>query len=82
MSPGYRGDPLGLSAAWGLACRAAGDLVPMRLGRVGIIGAAVSFAQSERGQRMIREARQKYDTPENRAKAKDTLSGLRGRPRR
>jgi len=54
----------------------------MRLGRVGLIGAAVSFAQSERGQRMIREARQKYDTSENRAKAKDTLSGLRGRPKR
>lgn len=28
---------------------------------------------------MIREARQKYDTPANRAKARETLSGLRGR---
>jgi hypothetical protein len=47
-----------------------------------MIGAAVSFARSERGQRMIRDARQKYDTPENRAKAKDAVSNLRGRPRR
>ena len=53
----------------------------MRLGRAGLIGAAVTFARSERGQRMIREARQKYDTPANRAKAQDALSGLRGRRR-
>ena len=51
----------------------------MRLARAGVIGAAISFARSERGQRMIREARQKYDTPANRAKARETLSGLRGR---
>ncbi|MDT7570296.1 MAG: hypothetical protein QOE05_470 [Actinomycetota bacterium] len=46
--------------------------------RAGLIGAAISFARSERGQRMIRDAREKYDTPANRAKARDALSGLRG----
>jgi len=35
---------------------------------------AVTFARSERGQRMIREAKAKYDTPENRAKAREVLS--------
>jgi hypothetical protein len=53
----------------------------MRLGRVGLIGLAVSFARSERGQRMLRDARERYDTPANRAKAREALSGLRG-PRR
>lgn len=47
----------------------------MRLGRAGLLGAAVTFARSERGQRMIREARQKYDTAENRAKAREVLRG-------
>jgi hypothetical protein len=28
---------------------------------------------------MIRDARQKYDTPANRAKVQQSLSGLRGR---
>jgi hypothetical protein len=35
----------------------------------------VTFARSERGQRMIREARQKYDTPENRQRAREALRG-------
>jgi hypothetical protein len=38
---------------------------------------AISFARSERGQRMINQARQKYDTPANRAKARDAVSSLR-----
>lgn len=50
----------------------------MRLGRIGLLGAAVSFARSERGQRMIQQARQKYDTPANRAKVRETLN-RRGR---
>jgi hypothetical protein len=50
----------------------------MRLRRLGLIGAAVSFARSERGQRMIKQARERYDTPENRAKAREALAGLRG----
>jgi hypothetical protein len=49
----------------------------MRLGRASLLGAAVTFARSERGQRMIREARQKYDTPENRQKAREALRGRR-----
>jgi hypothetical protein len=47
----------------------------MRLGRASLIGAAVSFARSERGRRMMADARQKYDTPENRAKAREALRG-------
>lgn len=46
----------------------------MRLKRAGLLGAAVTFARSERGQRMIRDAKTKYDTPENRAKARELLS--------
>ena len=53
----------------------------MRLRRLGLLGAAVTFARSERGQRMIQQAREKYDTPENRAKARETLAGLRGNRR-
>ena len=49
----------------------------MRLRRLGMLGAAISFARSERGRRMIRDARTKYDTPENRAKARETLANLR-----
>ncbi len=54
----------------------------MRIGRAGLLGAAITFARSERGQRLIRETRQKYDTPANRAKARQALSGLRGSRRR
>jgi hypothetical protein len=50
----------------------------MRLRRLGILGAAVAFARSERGQRMIRQTRAKYDTPENRAKAREAFTNLRG----
>lgn len=46
----------------------------MNLKRAGLLGMAVSFARSERGQRMIREARAKYDTPQNRAKARELLN--------
>jgi hypothetical protein len=49
----------------------------MNLRRAGLLGAAVTFARSARGQQLISEARQKYDTPANRAKARDALSGLR-----
>ena len=50
----------------------------MRLRRAGLLGAAIAFARSERGQRAIRQLRDKYDTPANRAKARDLL-GKRGR---
>lgn len=52
----------------------------MRMGRMGLVGAAITFARSERGQRMIQEARLKYDTPANRAKARELLT--RRGPRR
>jgi superfamily II DNA/RNA helicase len=51
----------------------------MRLGRAGLVGAAISFARSERGKRMIRDARNRVDTPANRDKVKQTVSGLRAR---
>ena len=53
----------------------------MRLRRLGLIGAAVTFARSERGQQLIRQARERYDTPENRAKARQALVGLRNNRR-
>jgi hypothetical protein len=55
-----------------------GHMTLMRLRRAGLIGAAITFARSERGQQLIRDAREKYDTPANRAKAREALSGLRG----
>jgi len=54
----------------------------MRLRRLGLIAAAVTFARSERGQKVIQQARQKYDTPENRAKVREAVAGARsGKPR-
>ena len=53
----------------------------MRLRRLGLIAGAVTFARSERGQRLIRQAREKYNTPENRAKAREAVAGLRGTKR-
>lgn len=49
----------------------------MRKGRAGLLGAAVAFARSPKGQQMIAQARQKYDTPQNRAKLREAVSGLR-----
>ena len=53
----------------------------MRLRRAGLLGAAISVARSEKGQRMIRDLRAKYDTPDNRAKAREAVTNLRT-PRR
>lgn len=53
-----------------------------RTGRAGLIGAAMAFARSPQGQRMIREARRRYDTPQNRALLRQWLADLRGGPRR
>lgn len=50
----------------------------MRLGRAGIIGLALSFARSQRGQRMLRDARNRIDTPANRQRARDAVSRRRG----
>jgi superfamily II DNA/RNA helicase len=52
-----------------------------RTGRAGLLGAAMAFARSPQGQRMIREARRRYDTPENRALLRDKVTGLRSRRR-
>lgn len=46
-----------------------------------MIGAAVAFARSPQGQQMIAQARQRYDTPQNREKVRQTVAGLTGRRR-
>lgn len=51
----------------------------MRTRRLGLIASAVAFARSERGQRLIADARRKYDTPENRAKLSAAMSNVRNR---
>ena len=52
-----------------------------RTGRAGLLGAAMAFARSPQGQRMIRDARRRYDTPENRALLREKVTGLRSRRR-
>ena len=49
----------------------------MRVGRAGLLMAAVSFARSPRGRRMLADARRKFDTPQNRAKVQETVAGMR-----
>ena len=48
-------------------------------GRAGLLGAALAFARSPQGQRMLMEARRRYDTPENRARLRETVAGMRSR---
>jgi hypothetical protein len=50
-----------------------------RGGRAGLLGMAMAFARSPQGQRMIRDARRKYDTPQNRELLKQKVAGMRGR---
>ena len=50
-----------------------------RKGRAGLIGAALAFARSPQGQRMLIEARRRYDTPENRARLRQAVAGVRSR---
>jgi hypothetical protein len=52
----------------------------MVMRKLGLITAAVAFARSDRGQRMIADARRKYDTPENRAKVSQAIGSIRNRP--
>ena len=52
-----------------------------RGGRAGLLGAAITFARSPQGQRMIMEARRRYDTPQNRELLRQKVAGLRGRRR-
>lgn len=44
---------------------------------MGLLGAAISVARSEQGQRVIRQAREKYDTPANRAKLREAVANRR-----
>jgi hypothetical protein len=53
-----------------------------RGGRAGLLGAALAFARSPQGQRMIMEARRRYDTPQNRELLRQKVAGLRGGRRR
>ncbi len=53
-----------------------------RTGRAGLLGMAMAFARSPQGQRMIMDARRRYDTPENRALLKQKVAGIRGARRR
>ena len=50
-----------------------------RTGKAGLIGMALTFARSPQGQRMIMEARRRYDTPENRARLREAVAGARSR---
>ena len=50
--------------------------------RAGLVGAAVAFLQSPQGQRMVRDARRRYDTPANRARLRQAVMGLRSRRQR
>ena len=56
-----------------------GDKDGMSLRRAGLVGMAFTFARSQQGQRLISQARQRYDTPANRAKVRQAVSGLRPR---
>ena len=51
-------------------------------GRAGLVGAAVAFLRSPQGQRLVREARRRYDTPENRARLRQAVGDLKQRRRR
>jgi hypothetical protein len=44
-----------------------------------MVAAAVSFIRSERGQKLIKQARAKYDTPQNRARARQVVTDLRSK---
>jgi hypothetical protein len=53
-----------------------------RGGRAGLLGMALAFARSPQGQRMIMDARRRYDTPQNRDLLKQKVAGLRSSRRR
>jgi hypothetical protein len=44
-----------------------------------MITAALAFARSPQGQRMLMEARRRFDTPENRDKLRQAVAGARSR---
>ncbi len=53
-----------------------------RGGRAGLLGMALAFARSHQGQRMLMDARRRYDTPQNRDLLKQKVAGLRSSRRR
>lgn len=48
------------------------------LGKLALIGGAVAFARSTQGKKAIAQARQKYDTPENRQVLQQKVATLKG----
>lgn len=48
------------------------------IGKLALIGGAIAFARSAQGKKAIAQAREKYDTPENRSKVKQAVSSARG----
>jgi hypothetical protein len=53
-----------------------------RPGRATLMTAAVAFLRSPQGQRMVSDARRRLDTPANRQRARELVTGLRsGRTR-
>lgn len=60
-----------------VACARTGETAAMRMRRMALVGGAIAFARSERGQRIIADARRRYDTPENRAKVSEAVANLR-----
>lgn len=47
--------------------------------QLSLVGAAVTFARSPQGRRLIAQARQRYDTPDNRARLRQAVTDLRAR---
>lgn len=45
--------------------------------KAGVMGAAMAFLQSERGRRVVADARRRLDTPENRDKARRLVEQAR-----
>ena len=54
----------------------------MRAKRAGILGAAIAFAQSDNGKRVIKSVRERLDTPQNREKAKALADSLKEKRRK
>jgi hypothetical protein len=50
-----------------------------RRGRIGLAGVAIAFLRSPQGQRLVSEARQRVDTPDNRARVRQFIADRRGR---
>jgi len=49
----------------------------MKLRRASLVAAAAAFVQSPQGQQMIAQARERYDTPANRARLRQAAERVR-----